>query len=68
MVKVDAYNGINSYLAELRNANVKTIEDVVHYNVTNVGSEGGEKGVHPAFPSGQVIAIHSRRNDHSNDV
>ncbi|KAI5356999.1 putative amidase signature domain-containing protein [Septoria linicola] len=55
VVKVDAYNGINSYLAQLEDTSIKTIEDVFEYNLSNAGSEGGKRGIHhPAFPPGQV--------------
>lgn len=53
-MKVDAYNGINSYLSELSGTSIKTVEDIVTYNVENRGSEGAAPGDHPAFPSGQV--------------
>ncbi|KAH8703846.1 amidase family protein [Talaromyces proteolyticus] len=52
-VKVDFYNNINSYLAELNNTNMRSLEDLVQYNIDNVGSEGGLPGVNPAFASGQ---------------
>jgi amidase len=32
---------------------MKTLEDIVQYNIDNVGSEGGTPGIHPAFGSGQ---------------
>ena len=57
VVKVDAYNGINSYLSELAETHVKTIEDVIEYNDTNSGAEGAQPYAHPAFPSGQVSDI-----------
>ncbi|KZF25823.1 amidase family protein [Xylona heveae TC161] len=53
VVKVDFYNNINAYLAELNNTDVRTIEDLVQYNIDNAGSEGGFPYVHPAFSSGQ---------------
>lgn len=52
-VKVDFYNNIKSYLAELNNTNMRSLEDLVQYNLDNVGSEGGRPGVNPAFASGQ---------------
>jgi len=52
-VKVDFYQNINSYLSELTNTNMHTIDDLVQYNIDNVGSEGGTPGIHPAFGSGQ---------------
>lgn len=52
-VKVDFYNNIKSYLAELKNTNMRSLEDLVKYNNDNAGSEGGIPGVNPAFASGQ---------------
>ncbi|KAF2180472.1 amidase [Zopfia rhizophila CBS 207.26] len=53
VVKVDAYNGINAYLSELSHTEIKSIEDIVEYNIRNSGTEGANPGDHPAFPSGQ---------------
>jgi amidase len=52
-VKVDFYNDIKKYLAELNNTDIRSLEDIVQYNIDNVGSEGGLPNVHPAFQSGQ---------------
>ncbi|RAH72487.1 amidase family protein [Aspergillus aculeatinus CBS 121060] len=52
-VKVDFYNNIKDYLAELNNTNIRSLEDIVQYNIDNAGSEGGLPGVNPAFASGQ---------------
>jgi amidase len=52
-IKVDFYNNIATYLSELSNTDVKSLEDIVQYNIDNVGSEGGTPGIHPAFGSGQ---------------
>lgn len=52
-VKVDFYNNIATYLSELSNTDIKSLEDLVQYNIDNVGSEGGTPGIHPAFGSGQ---------------
>lgn len=52
-VKVDFYNDIAKYLAELNNTNIRSLADIVQYNIDNVGSEGGLPNVHPAFESGQ---------------
>ncbi|WYZ40965.1 hypothetical protein EsH8_IV_001306 [Colletotrichum jinshuiense] len=55
VVKVDFYNNINTYLSELENTNIKSLEDIVEFNYNNDGTEGG----HPwplgtaAFYSGQ---------------
>lgn len=53
VVKVDFYNDIKKYLSEVSNTKVKTLEDIVKYNVDNLGTEGGLPGIHPAFGSGQ---------------
>ncbi|KAL9095093.1 MAG: hypothetical protein Q9165_002696 [Trypethelium subeluteriae] len=53
VVKTEAYNGINEYLSKLSETNVKTLEDILVYNLDNRGSEGAQRGDHPAFPSGQ---------------
>ncbi|TVY68644.1 putative amidase, partial [Lachnellula suecica] len=52
-VKSDFYNDIAAYLAELNNTAIRSLEDIVQYNIDNVGSEGGIPNVHPAFKSGQ---------------
>ena len=55
MVKVDFYNNIKAYLSELKNTNIRSLEDIVAYNYANDGTEGGypwPRGV-PAFYSGQ---------------
>ncbi|KKA30172.1 hypothetical protein TD95_001184 [Thielaviopsis punctulata] len=53
VVKVDFYNNIKSYLSELTNTNMRSLEDIVKYNIEYAGSEGGIPNVHPAFQSGQ---------------
>ncbi|KAF2148269.1 amidase family protein [Myriangium duriaei CBS 260.36] len=53
VVKVDFYNNIKTYLSELNNINVRSLEDIVAYNFANDGSEGGNPGNNPAFKSGQ---------------
>jgi amidase len=53
VVKVDFYNDIAAYLAELNNTDIRSLADIVQYNIDNVGSEGGIPNVHPAFQSGQ---------------
>jgi amidase len=53
VVKVDFYNNIRDYLAELSNTDIRSLEDIVQYNIDNVGTEGGLPGIHPAFGSGQ---------------
>lgn len=54
VVKVEAFQGINSYLSELSATRMKTLEDVIEYNQDNSGTEGAKPGDHPAFPTGQV--------------
>ncbi|KAJ3464631.1 hypothetical protein MRS44_009417 [Fusarium solani] len=56
-IKVDFYNNIKTYLSEVSNTNVKSLEDIVKFNKEFDGTEGGYpykdgKG-HPAFASGQ---------------
>ncbi|KAE9392638.1 glutamyl-tRNA amidotransferase subunit A [Gymnopus androsaceus JB14] len=56
-VKVDFYNNIKTYLAELENTNIRSLEDLVAFNYANDGTEGGYEygngtGI-PAFMSGQ---------------
>ncbi|KAF3766424.1 hypothetical protein M406DRAFT_60802 [Cryphonectria parasitica EP155] len=57
VVAVDFYNNINTYLSELNNTDIHTLEDIVQYNYDNDGSEGGysypDEGGIPAFASGQ---------------
>ncbi|KAF4984792.1 hypothetical protein FZEAL_83 [Fusarium zealandicum] len=56
-IKVDFYNNIKSYLSEVSNTDVKSLEDIVKFNKEFDGAEGGypyEDGKgHPAFASGQ---------------
>ncbi|KAI0744142.1 amidase signature domain-containing protein [Daedaleopsis nitida] len=52
-IKVDFYNDVKAYLAELTNTPVRSLEHIVQYNLDNAGSEGGVPDLHPAFPSGQ---------------
>ncbi|CAF9938557.1 MAG: hypothetical protein HETSPECPRED_001108 [Heterodermia speciosa] len=53
VVKVDFYNNIKAYLSELENTNIRSLEDIVQYNIDNVGTEGGLPNIQPAFASGQ---------------
>lgn len=57
VVAVDFYNNIKTYLSELNNTDIKTLEDIVEFNYENDGSEGGyaypDEGGIPAFASGQ---------------
>lgn len=54
-IKVDFYNNIKTYLAELNNTNMRSLEDLVDYNNQFTGSEGGYPmpNGNPAFWSGQ---------------
>ncbi|CAI7611069.1 unnamed protein product [Penicillium glandicola] len=52
-IKVDFYNNLRDYLSEVENTNIRSVEDLVQYNIDNYGSEGGLPGIHPAFGSGQ---------------
>lgn len=54
-MKVDFYNNIKTYLSELKNTNIRSLEDIIAYNLANDGTEGGNPwplGI-PAFYSGQ---------------
>ena len=51
--KTDFNNDITAYLTELNNTDIRSVADIVQYNIDNVGSEGGIPNVHPAFQSGQ---------------
>ncbi|KAK3345529.1 amidase signature domain-containing protein [Neurospora tetraspora] len=55
VVKVDFYNNIKTYLSELENTNIRSLEDIVQFNYDNDGTEGGHPWPlgHPAFYSGQ---------------
>ncbi|KAI9673394.1 MAG: hypothetical protein M1817_002856 [Caeruleum heppii] len=53
VVKVDFYNDIKQYLSEVENTSIKSLEDIIKYNIDHVGSEGGYPSIHPAFGSGQ---------------
>ncbi|KAF2657634.1 amidase signature enzyme [Lophiostoma macrostomum CBS 122681] len=57
VVKVEAYNGISNYLSELSNTEIRTFEDIIHFNEENTGTEGAKKGGHPAFATGQDIFV-----------
>ncbi|KAF8857374.1 amidase signature enzyme [Acephala macrosclerotiorum] len=59
VAKVDFYNDIAAYLSELNNTDIRSLEDIVQYNLENLGSEGGLPNIHPAFPSGQDIFLAS---------
>jgi amidase len=50
---VDFYSDIAKYLSELSNTEIRSLENIVQYNIDNVGSEGGIPNVHPPFQSSQ---------------
>jgi amidase len=50
---VDFYNDIRNYLAELENTNMKTLEDIIAFNIQYTGVEGGIPGTVAGFASGQ---------------
>jgi amidase len=52
-IKVDFYNNLKTYLADLNNTDIRSVEDLVQNNIDNYGSEGGYPSIHPAFGSGQ---------------
>jgi amidase len=55
VVTVDFYNNIASYLSELENTSMRSLQDIVDFNYANDGAEGGNPwplGI-PAFYSGQ---------------
>ncbi|KAK6088059.1 amidase [Seiridium cupressi] len=57
VVKVDFYNNIKTYLSELENTNIRSLEDIIAYDYANDGTEGGyaygTKVGSAAFKSGQ---------------
>ncbi|KAK5018691.1 hypothetical protein LTR60_001397, partial [Cryomyces antarcticus] len=55
VAKLDAYNNINSYLAELQGTTMKTVEDIVAYVDANSGTEDAREGDHAACASGQDL-------------
>ncbi|KAI0160186.1 amidase [Xylariaceae sp. FL1272] len=54
VVKVDGYNDLNSYLTNLIESPVRSVEDIIRYNRDNAGTEGGLPRTIPAFPDGQT--------------
>ncbi|KAH6649057.1 amidase signature domain-containing protein [Truncatella angustata] len=41
VIKVDFYNNIKTYLSELENTDMRSLEDIIAYNYANDGTEGG---------------------------
>ncbi|QPH10557.1 hypothetical protein C2857_001928 [Epichloe festucae Fl1] len=62
-VKVDFYNNINKYLAGLSNTKMRTLDDIIQYNLDNDGSEGGSPWPlgNPAWYSGQDGLLASQK-------
>ena len=58
-VNVDFYNNIRDYLSELNNTNVKSIEDIIAFNIQYTGVEGGIPGTVAGFKSGQDAFLDS---------
>ncbi|PHH53724.1 putative amidase [Ceratocystis fimbriata CBS 114723] len=69
VIKVDFYNNIKSYLSELTNTKMRSLEDIIEYNNKNPGTEGGIPGTHPAFSSGQdsFIASAESKGEHNEE-
>lgn len=61
-IKVDFYNNMNKYLSELTNTNMRTVDDIIQYNIDNDGAEGGKPWPlgHPAWYSGQDVFLASQ--------
>ncbi|KIW48706.1 uncharacterized protein PV06_01273 [Exophiala oligosperma] len=58
-VNVDFYNNIRDYLSELNNTNLRSVEDLIAYNVEYTGVEGGIPGTVAGFKSGQDAFLDS---------
>ena len=52
-IKVDFYNNLRSYLSELSNTSIRSVDDVINFNNQHPYVEGAEPGLNPAFASGQ---------------
>ncbi|KAL8883222.1 MAG: hypothetical protein Q9192_007344, partial [Flavoplaca navasiana] len=52
-IKVDFYNNLRSYLSELSNTSIRSVDDVINFNNQHPYAEGAEPGLNPAFASGQ---------------
>ncbi|KAI3317443.1 amidase [Xylariaceae sp. AK1471] len=55
VVKVDFYNDLKRYLSGLTTNpnNIRSLEDIIQYNIKHTDNEGGMPGTHPAWPIGQ---------------
>jgi amidase len=49
---VDFYNDLKSYLSELSNTSVRSVEDVIAFNDAHSKEEGARPGDNPACPKG----------------
>lgn len=58
-IDVDFYNNIRDYLAELNNTNMRSVEDLIAYNIDFTGIEGGIPGTVAGFRSGQDGFVNS---------
>lgn len=52
-IKIDFYNNLRSYLSELSNTSIRSVDDVINFNNQHPYAEGAEPGLNPAFASGQ---------------
>ncbi|KFY43033.1 hypothetical protein V495_04208 [Pseudogymnoascus sp. VKM F-4514 (FW-929)] len=50
---VEFYHGLRAYLKELKNTSIRSLEDVVAYNIEH--HDGAAPGDDPGFPSGQDL-------------
>lgn len=65
---IDFYNGLKSYLAELSNTSIRSVEDVIDFNYTHAKEEGASPGDNPAWPLGhntllEVAAAKGQEDD-----
>ncbi|KAL9026259.1 MAG: hypothetical protein Q9196_005049, partial [Gyalolechia fulgens] len=56
-IKVDFYNNLQTYLSELGNTTIRSIEDVVRFNNEHARAEGAFPNLNPAFASGQDLLL-----------
>ncbi|KAL8997133.1 MAG: hypothetical protein Q9169_003516 [Polycauliona sp. 2 TL-2023] len=52
-IKVDFYNNLQTYLKELGNTTIRSVDDVIKFNNEHPYAEGARPGLNPAFASGQ---------------
>jgi amidase len=53
VVRTEFYRSLQSYLNELEETKIYSLEDVVTYNIQHTTQEGGVPRTHPAWPTGQ---------------